>query len=308
MKNPNLLVAVGIVFLVVGCEKRVPVVREDVESVTFSISPMVDQRDENETKTSVQDDNVTIVWADKDTVGIYPDTGSQVYFALSSEAGATSVSFDGGGWALKPSSTYYSYYPFIGNMYLKRNMIPVSYVGQKQVGTTRSDHIGPFYFMYTPGSSSSTGSVNFSYKHLGSLLEIRCILPAGTYTKLAVTAPSEAFTTEGYYDLTSAEPVIVPTKHSNQMVIDLDKVTVTANQQFYVYLMVAPVDLQGVEITVSALNSSKAEFQCKKTPSKVYAKNTINGLGCTSWTQVPQSMGLIVEDWGDGGNIGGDAD
>ena len=98
-----------------------------VEKVVFEVLPIKDG-DEPETKASAvpyQNPNggqsVKFVWEATDTVGIYPNTGSQVYFNIVDGVGTSSVSFNGGGWALKSNSTYYSYYPFVGDIYLKRN-------------------------------------------------------------------------------------------------------------------------------------------------------------------------------------------
>lgn len=279
---------------------------QDIQSLIFTIDPF--QLDDEFAKTRTSVNGTAFLWAAEDTVGIYPSTGSQVYFAMTAGEGASSAVFDGGGWAFKPSSVYYSYYPFIGNIYLKRNHIPVSYLGQKQKGNL-TDHIGPYDFMYTDPSSAESGYVSFQYHHLNCIIRPRLVgLPAGTYTKLAVTADSEVFPTHGYYDLMADTPAVIPTQYTNQLVIDLEDFSVETGNEYMVYLMSAPITVKNMELTISVLNSQKKEFQCKKTPSANYFAGEIKGLRCDSFTEVPQSMGLIIDDWGDGGNIGGDAE
>ena len=296
---------VGVAFFA-GCQAIENPELQQVESVCFSIDPY--QLDEETAETRTYLDGTSFKWAATDTVGIYPNTGSQVYFAMTSGAGASSAEFDGGGWAFKPSSVYYSYYPFIGSIYLNRNHIPVSYLGQKQTGTG-TEHIGPYDFMYTDGSSAASGNVNFQYHHLNCIIRPRLVgLPAGRYTKLAVTASAAVFPTKGYYDLMAATPAIVPTTWANQLVIDLENFTIQEGTEYLVYLMCAPVQVGGVELTISVLNEQKTEYQCKKTPSDNYRAGQIKGLTCNTFSAVPQSMGLIIDDWGDGGEIGGDAD
>ena len=296
---------VGVAFFV-GCQVIDNPELQEVKSVCFSIDPYQLDEETGETRTYL--DGTSFKWAATDTVGIYPNTGSQVIFAMTSGAGASSAEFDGGGWAFKPSSIYYSYYPFIGSIYLDRNHIPVSYLGQKQIGTG-TEHIGPYDFMYTDPSSSASGNVNFQYHHLNCIIRPRLVgLPAGRYTKLAVTAPSAVFPTKGYYDLMAAEPAIVPTAWSNQLTIDLENFTVQEGVEYMVYLMSAPVAVGNIELTISILNEQKTEYQCKKTPSDNYLAGKIKGLVCNAFSAVPQSMGLIIDDWGDGGEIGGDAD
>lgn len=304
MKKLSVSILVVLQIIAAGCNKADTGVRKAV----FSIQPFQLSEDDTPfTRTSVQNGN-QFIWADGDTVGIYPNAGAQVYFSMTEGAGASSAEFDGGGWDFKPSATYYSYYPFIGDIYLDRKHIPVHFIGQKQTGTTGISHIGPYDFMYTAPSSAADGMVNFSYKHLCCIIRPRVTLPAGTWTKLAVTAPTAVFATKGYFDLTAETPAIVPTELSEQIQIDLEGITLTEETQFQVYLMSAPVDLNGVEITVSVLNDQKKEFQCKKTPSRAYTSAYIGGLTCSTWTEVPQSMGMIIEDWGNGGSIGGSAE
>ncbi len=65
--------------------------RRDIDRVTFIVrdfEPVPD--DSPDTRTSIVNGN-SFVWSDKDTVGIYPDSGSQVYFAMTSGAGANSA-------------------------------------------------------------------------------------------------------------------------------------------------------------------------------------------------------------------------
>ena len=312
MKNYILLSSVILAAIFYGCTKTTGInSTNDVHRVTFSIEPFrsIEEDGSLPTKTGIDDDSGAFSWAQGDTVGIYPDAGSQVYFTVAAGASAGSAEFDGGGWEFKATSSYYSYYPFIGDIYLDRANIPVSYQGQRQAGATDFSHIGKCDYMYTSATQAESGVLQFIYRHLSCLIRLRLTPPEGTYTKLAITAPSQAFVLKGHYDLTAAQPTIAGDTYGNQLVVDLESVTTTAaGQEFVVYLVSAPVNLQGVEFTVSLLNAERKEYQCKKTPSYSYEAGNRYKLGCTSFTEVPQSMGLIIDDWGDGGNIGGDAE
>lgn len=306
----KVLIFVTYFALAFACNKVTPSVSEygngEVKKITVTVSDF--KLDGSiQTKTAIQSDG-GFKWAANDTLGIYPSGGAQVYFVVNPGADARYAAFDGGGWNFKHSYTYYGYYPFIGNIYLDKRNIPVVYTGQKQTGQESMDHIGGHDFMWSPGVSAEAGTLNFSFHHLNCIIRNTLTLPAGTYTKLAITAPGNLFVKKGHYDLTAATPAIVGDEYTNQIQIDLEGVTLAAETTFKVYLMSAPVDLNGKNITVSVLNSSKMEMQCAKTPSKAYQAEMMYGLTCNSWTEVPQSMGLIIDDWGDGGSIGGDAE
>lgn len=285
-----------------------------VKAVSFSINDykVVDDSGTVLTRTSFIDrtDGVTYVWSACDTVGIYPTSGAQIYFPIDGAGGESHADFDGGGWAFKTSAKYYSYYPFIGDIYLDRNKIPVSYVGQRQVGASNNDHVGPYDYMFTPACSSDGGKLNFKYKHLGCILRFNLTaLPVGNYTKLAITAPSESFVKSGWFNLQSDSPVIIGKEFTKQLIVDLEEINITdSSTQVYVYLLSAPVQIKGIEVTVSVLNDQKKELQCKKSPPMNFEAQTRYGLKCSEWTEVPQSMGMIIDGWDDGGSLGGDAE
>ena len=73
---------------------------------------------------------VEFVWSVTDSVGIFPDAGSQIYFSMASGAGQISAAFDGGGWALKKNAEYFSYFPFVPDFYIRKDEVPLTYVGQ----------------------------------------------------------------------------------------------------------------------------------------------------------------------------------
>lgn len=308
MRKTFYLASAVLLFGLASCSKEFAR-NEEITSLSFTVDDLVpvEDIDSPNTKTSL-DDNKKIIWADGDTVGIYPNAGAQVFFSTEIGSDASSVKFDGGGWDFKAGSLYYGYYPFIGDIYLDRNRIPVSFTGQKQVGATGISHIGAHHYMYTDATSSNSGSLSFAFHHLCCIINPKLTLPAGTYTKLAITAPSAVFAKKGYYNLAAGNCAIVPTETSNQIQIDLQGITLTQESLVAVYLTSAPVDLKGQQITVSVLNSEGVEKQCIKTPSAVYAAGALAGLTCSSWTDVPQSVGFIISNWGDGGSISGGAE
>ena len=254
-----------------------------VEKVIFEVLPIKDG-DAPETRASAVPNggSVGFVWEATDTVGIYPDKGSQVYFNIEDGVGTSSVSFTGGGWALKQNSTYVSYYPFVGDIYLKRDKIPVSFAGQKQIGTT-SPFVGARYYLATEASTSEHGVLRFSYSTLNTIINVNATLPAGTYTKMSLTIEDPLFVEEGTYSLD--DRVIVGTKFTNTLEIELEDVVLTEEGTIPIYIMSAPVDLKDKQVTVMIMTSDGKGFKCVKTPSKAYVAGTRYGLTCDSMVQ-----------------------
>lgn len=296
--------SMAILLIASSCSKQETVQRPDNISVQFVAQQITDAE---LTKSAYIDGQFQ--WSAKDTVGIYPNSGSQIFFSMAEGAGTSSATFNGGGWGFRSGAVYYSYYPFIADFYLDRHKIPVSLAGQVQDGASNLDHFGKYDYMYTPAAKENGGAIVFSYMHLVCIIRVTATLPVGTYRQITITAPTAVFTRKGYFDLQSETPHIIPTESSKELTVTFkDPITVNGSQQFMAYLICNPVNLKDTEIKVSAVDSNKKQYDCKKTPSKNYEPATINGLSCASWTEVPQTVGLAIDDWGDGGNISGEAE
>ena len=249
-----------------------------VEKVIFEVLPLK-EGDAPATRASAvpTGGTVSFAWEENDMIGIYPNKGSQIYFTIEDGAGSSSATFDGGGWALKQNASYVSYYPFVADFFLSRDEIPVSFAGQKQIGTT-SPFVGARYFLATEPTSSENGVLRFSYKTLNTIINVNATLPAGTYTKMSLTTEDPLFVEEGTYSLD--DRVIIGTKFTNTLEIDLKDLVLTTDGTIPIYIMSAPVDLKEKEVTVRIISSEGQHFECVKKPSKTYEAGTRYGLTC----------------------------
>ena len=200
---------------------------------------------------SITESGASFTWDEDDVIGIFPNEGDQVSFAMDNGAGTQTATFSGGGWALKSSATYAAYYPHV---YENRDMtkIPVSYVGQTQNGNANTDHIGAYDFMAASVSTPSNGKVAFDMQHLGCLVQLKITVPnAGTLSSVTLTADEEVFVEKGYIDLTATAPSIISPQTASSLNVDLKDVATTATSEVVtVYFMMAPVDMTGKTLTV----------------------------------------------------------
>ncbi len=208
---------------------------------------------EDATRSSVTigESGASFAWDEDDVIGIFPDKGDQVSFAMDEGAGTQTATFSGGGWALKSSAKYAAYYPHV---YENRDMtaIPVSYVGQTQNGNGNTDHIGAYDFMAAGVSTPENGAVAFDMQHLGTLVQLTITVPEpSTLTKVVLTSSTE-FTETGTIDLTAETPSITADAQSNTFEITLNNIATTeANEDVTVYFMTAPVDLTDSDLTIT---------------------------------------------------------
>ena len=201
----------------------------------------------------ISNSGVNFLWEAGDVVGIFPNTGDQVSFAMDEGAGMQTATFNGGGWALKASSTYAAYYPH--NFYNRDlTAIPVSFEGQRQDGNASTAHLGAYDFMAASVTTPSNGAVAFDMQHMGALVMLRTDLgEAKTLTNVALKASTPAFVEAGTIDLTTMDPHITSTASTNIHNIPLDNFTVAYNETSTIYFMMAPANLDGetLEITLS---------------------------------------------------------
>ena len=255
-----------------------------VEQVIFEAPVIRFLEDDIETRASLSQEgnnDIQFSWEATDTVGVYPDKGSQVFFETVDGVGTNVAHFDGGGWALRENSTYSAYYPFVCNMKLDRNAIPVSFTGQEQTGV--SNYSGVRFYLASQGTSSSTGSLRFKFLMLNTVFRLKAYdLPAGSYSKLSITTDDPLFVQQGTFGLDDL--TIKGKTYSNTLEISLKdfKLTETSTTQNPVlfYLTAAPVDLRGHKVTIQIYSDDGSVYKCEKTPGVSHDAGAWVGWNC----------------------------
>ena len=232
---------------------------KQIVMTTQDFQPEADSR----TVYQVADGAVKCTWAENDTVGVFPDKGGQVYFPMISGAGTKNASFDGEGWALKDGRTYGAYYPFIADILLDRNAVPVSYAGQTQAGNGSMAHLGDYDYMVAAPTAPEYGSAQFMFKHLSALVQLKITVPQpATLTSVKLVTENNLFFVEGEVDLMETTPSIAPITPANEIELALQDISTTqANQEVMLYMMIPPTNLRAQTL--------KAIFQTDKGKEEV---------------------------------------
>lgn len=211
--------------------------------------------------TTDPNNNFLITWASGDIIGIFPREGYQEPFEIpTNQIGNTSASFDGGYWDVKDGLQYNAYYPFDKKNFDSADMktkIPVSYIGQKQNGT--SCNIGAFDYTYSDWKTASGGSVSFDFHHIGAIAVFSLKYPATTtYTKLTLSVDDSLIPLEGTYDLTAEDVSFVADKnsYSNSISLELNNCSGVAGETGVFYMMLPPMDLTNNEVTFTLTTSA----------------------------------------------------
>lgn len=219
--------------------------------------------DDGVTRATFDNENSTFLWAASDTIGIFPDTGDQVSFPVSGQAGKPTISFNGGGWGLKATSTYYAYYPFDRKSfwgYNAKNEMKVSFTGQTQDGKNQTD-----FAKRTPFVSygvNNNGNIHFTFWNIASYGVFTVSLPdPGTYVKAVLTTDDgeDYFMQEGTYNLTETTDNDVPTitglSYGSSISVDLENITTTsANESFIIYMIIPPTEALADNVRLTIIN------------------------------------------------------
>ena len=204
------------------------------------------------------------VWAQGDTIGIYPSAGGdQLSFPIVEGVNTNKCEFTGGGWALKASTAtttykYTAYTPFNRSYYqLKDNTaLPVSMLGQKQIGNDNSNHLGAYDLQIANGDTPTSGKISFAFKHKVAIVRMDITAPkAGTWKSIILESDA-AFTTQAAMNLSLDVPTVTPTVKAKSVTLELENVkTNTDNLSIVAYMMMLPVDFTGKDLTMKLVDA-----------------------------------------------------
>lgn len=143
-----------------------------------------------------------------------PDAGAQVYFVINDlTEDAKSATFTGQAWGLKSANNYTAYYPFIQDIMLNRNAVPVDYSVQSvkyrtiKVEEVETKAVCPSHdYMAAKSVKAESGNLNFQFSHLGALVNVSFTLPeAAEVKRFYLSSDLPVFPVKGTFDLTPEE-------------------------------------------------------------------------------------------------------
>lgn len=291
---------------------------EDVSHVSISVEQMIAEDASTKATIVVENKAPQFYWQDTDEVGIFPDKGGyQLGFSLEGQGGKKTGTFDGGGWAMRSDAKYSTYYPFdFDNRSSSR--IPVSYLGQKQIGDNNMNHIGNYWFCAATPTASENGRLDFFLKNIGCFVMFKITLPdAGTFTEISLVTDDVLFTAEGFYNLKTLTPekfensefnALTPTKMSSRMTLELEGVTTTAaDQTITAYMMAAPFNVTDHRYKLY-VKSAEGLYYSADLSAKNHRLNRNESRGITVTVKSSDGYNIGVNDWGTNDPVSGDAD
>ena len=238
--------------------------KEDNEiTKIIAVSPQLDwdKVDSRTVITMGNHPNGKIVWGEKDTIGIYPNSGDQLSFPIVEGVGTSECVFNGGGWALKADSTYTAYSPFNRSYYYKdKRELPISMLGQKQVGNNNSTHLGKYDIQAAIGNKPTNGSLTFALKRKVAFVRFDLTAPKAATWK-SITLESDAhFPIEATMDLSKETPTLTTTSSSNSVTLELEDVNTDDSLHIVAYMAFLPVDITNKSLSIKLADNEGNEY------------------------------------------------
>lgn len=301
MKKIVLILSLFTGILGTSCTDMMPI-RQDVNEVGMSVGPLVfDNANFKLTKSQFDFDgsNFTFKWNTSDTVGIFPNAGSQAFFSMSAFVGSSEAKFEGGGWALKGDGahSYAAYAPFkFDNRDLKK--VPFDYRHQRFDAHDVFGNVAKYQFLGAVLQKPNNGALNYLFKRLECFVWFQFKLPQNyvkefeSFTfKLSDGSPIVVST---FVDFTKEEIEVSPDETQTSYTIPLNGVNnLDGEDTINIYMMLPPQDFTGKKILV-AVKSIDGDT-CR---AEIEGKNNRIDKGRQYTATLTSDFGSLVEGFG----------
>lgn len=235
-------------------------------------SDIAEQVDDNGAKPSVKyivDDFVSGVpsrsslsslgkftWEAGDAIGVIPDGSYQFCFEVDeASTGTNSATFNGGGFSLTTSQTYYAYSPYSPENYAKGIQTKVAYdlSSQTTLKANSTEGLGAYDYLYSSAVPEAVNHAVFQFHHAMAILAVKVNADQETTVGNIVLQTNGTFSIKGTYRLNNG--ATTSTLGIASMTYKTDGLTLSKGQSATYYIMVAPVDLIDKTITVRIGNT-----------------------------------------------------
>ena len=254
-------------FIVCSCSTDKDMVPADNqgECITVAQADVDDFVFGTDTRTTISNTG-TFTWTKNDAIGVWPtlvpdEPASQVQFKTTA-GGASTATFSGSGWGLLYNRKYFAYFPY--KAAAQQDLVSGTYsLSQTQTANDNTAHLGANDVMYSSATAPEEGNLaHFQFHHFGSLLKLVITVPEesknNVFTQVELETAQPMFT-QGYsFNPTADDPVITATSQADTYTLKLGssgKGFAPVDGKLTVWFHLAPVDLSGQEIKVTALDN-----------------------------------------------------
>lgn len=218
---------------------------------------------ENNTRSipKVNDSGVSYRWQKNDTIGVFPNKGSQIEFIILEDGLATTAVFDGGAWTCREGYSYTAFYPF--NYYNRScSSIQLDYEGQYQTENNNLDNVGKKDYIYSNATTSENGLTHFSFQHVGAFLWLTLKMPNEVDLKeLSLIAEESIIPIKQTIDLSSGSIVITQSELADTLQIKLNNIHISEDKaELSLYAMLPVITKENLKFNVKVTDIDDIEY------------------------------------------------
>ena len=281
----QLFAVVGVACTLAACSEvleEAPEVNGDGVYATIEQPISVDTR-----SFTYENNKLVFAWGEGENLIAIGDGDAAMFRTLS--AGESSSKLESKGFQLMDGITYYAYIP-AKSFPTSATAIPVTLLGQRQTENNNSAHLKDFdYACTTATKDENSNTLQFKLAN-----QIGWIIVEHTFTEdvnnvtsVSISVKDDIFVTDGTLDV--ATSTLTGETTTNQITLDLgenggDGLSFTAGDIFRGFFTIAPVDLSGQTLTITATKkdgttvelgtSSKESANITKSRFAVYSTST----------------------------------
>lgn len=194
---------------------------------------------------------ISFIWNATDTLGIYPNAGTQQAFCIGDGAGTSTAVFDGGGWNTKAGYTYTAYYPY-SKYNFDRSRINLIYGTQEQKGNDNPDSLTRYDYIVSQGTAPADNRLSFQFHHLGTLVRFTLTCPkSGSFNHFSFSCGEALLPVRQILDISGDEPVLTTEQWTSHFNMNLSNISVNAGDNVVLYALLPAAQLGGQTLTVS---------------------------------------------------------
>lgn len=239
---------------------------EDANSCSSKVSGQMQSFSKDiGTRAQLSDNLTAFYWDYGDQIGVFYKDSSLILPAryTTLDGGETNAEFCNSAFELKGDSKYYSYFPISED--IDTGEISVNYLSQKQDGNGNTDHLGAYNYMYAEATTNHVGGVNFEFKNLGAIMQLKVKAPAtDMYKEVIISTQEKKFLTKGKIAVGSDKMIPIEMNSSISLALG-EGMEVQAGEYLNTYIFLAPVDLSNDSLTIQLVSESGTyAFPCVK--------------------------------------------
>ena len=249
----QLLAVIGVACTLAACSEALEEAQEVNEEGVYAI---LEQPTSIDTRSFTYENNkLVFTWGEGENLMAIGNGDVAMFRTLNADQASSKL--DSKGFQLMDDVTYYAYIP-AKSLPTSETVIPVSLLGQRQTSNDNSAHLKDFdYACAKATKDDASNSLKFNLENqIGWIIvEYTFTEALNNVTSVAISATDDIFVTEGTLDV--ATSTLISEATASQITLDLGKkggegISFTAGELFRGFFTVAPVDISGKTLTITA--------------------------------------------------------